>query len=236
MCRIYPRWQNKPMNANACILFYVKFPEAGQVKTRLARDIGDAHAVELYRCFILDMLDSFAQLPQQVFICYAPEEAEQQFKEWLGETYLYMPQAGRDLGTRMRNSFQEAFDCGFQHVCIIGSDLPDLPDQYVTEAFERLHSFDSIIGPSHDGGYYLLGFRNETFFPEIFQDISWSQSSVYMETIKKFTQQKTNFFTLAPWDDIDNLQELQQWDQQQTDNTRALRTMSYLHQLNSLKF
>jgi rSAM/selenodomain-associated transferase 1 len=223
------------MNENACILFYVKFPEEGKIKTRLARDIGDAHAVKLYRCFILDMLDSFAHIPQQVCICYAPEESEHRFKEWLGETYLYMPQYGHDLGERMCRSFQEAFEQGFQHVCIIGSDLPDLPCQYVAEAFERLHSFDSVIGPSHDGGYYLLGFQRETFFPEIFQDISWSQSSVYAETVKKFEQREATFFTLSTWNDIDKLRELQQWyTQNRIENTRASRTIGYLQQMGGL--
>lgn len=216
------------MNAKECVLFYVKFPEKGKVKTRLAKDIGDEQAVELYRCCILDMLETLACIPQQICICYAPEDAEQQFKNWLGREYLYMPQRGRDLGERMNNSFQEAFRRGFQNVCILGSDLPDLPHQHVVKAFEQLRAFESVIGPSGDGGYYLLGFRNEIFFSEVFQGIIWSHSSVYAETIKKLERRGIKFLILPAWNDIDNLTELQQWYRHnQTDHPRATRTFMY---------
>ncbi|MBD3308960.1 DUF2064 domain-containing protein [candidate division KSB3 bacterium] len=221
------------MTRQACLLFYLKFPERGKVKTRLARDIGDEHAVELYCCFIRDMLETLAQIPQQICLCYAPQTAEPRFRRWLEGDFVYLPQHGNNLGERMGNSFQGAFRLGFERVVLIGSDLPDLPAQYVEMAFERLESYKSVIGPSGDGGYYLLGFRRETFVPEVFQDIGWSQSSVYEETLTKLTRHGTDFLALPVWHDIDNLSELHQWysrqQVQQGGTSRAVRTHAYVH-------
>lgn len=223
------------MSSAECLLFYVKWPEPGKVKTRIAQSCGDDHAVGLYRCFILDMLDALAQNPQPVCVCYSPEEALPDFKLWLKETYLYLPQRGLNLGERMCNSFQDAFQLGFQSVCLIGSDLPDLPPEYVREAFERLSVYESVIGPSVEGGYYLLGFRKETFFTEIFSDINWSQSTVYGETINKYEQRETKFTALSPWNDIDNLQGLQEWYRNNRNvNTRAARTLTHLRGMEEL--
>jgi len=220
------------MNAKECVLFYVKYPENGQTKTRLAEDIGDDHALELYRCFILDMLNMFAKVPQQVCVCYSPEDAEQSFKAWLGESYLYFPQQGGDLGERMKNSFQQAFQYGIEKAAVIGGDLPDLPDHIVVKAFKELHSFDAVIGPVVDGGYYLLGFCHDTFIPEVFEDITWSTASVFNQTLKKIQQAGLTFSILPEWRDIDNLSGLQQlYNQHQHTNRKLTNTVSYLHKL-----
>ncbi len=213
-----------------CLLFYAKWLEQGKVKTRLARYLGDIHAVGLYRCFILDMLEALAGNPQPIYICYTPKDAELNFKHWLGTTCHYLPQSGQNLGEKMQHSFQQAFQLGFQSVCLVGSDLPALPPEYVNEAFERLHHYDSVIGPSDDGGYYLIGFRQTTFFPEIFQNIQWSQNTVWQETLRKYTQHRTTFFTLSPWNDLDNLCDLKQWYKYHFENEKlAPRTCAYIH-------
>ena len=223
------------MMCKECLLFYVKWPEAGKVKTRLAKRLGDEHAVGLYRCFILDMLTAFGRNSHPIFICFTPKEAELHFQCWLGSTYHYLPQSGHDLGARMCHSFQYAFQCGFQSVCLVGSDLPGLPPEYVNEAFTRLHQYDSVIGPSYDGGYYLLGFRQTTFFPEIFQGIRWSQSTVYQETIEKYAQQSATFFPLFSWNDVDTVHDLEQWYlRHQDDETLAPRTLAYTRRLYGL--
>jgi rSAM/selenodomain-associated transferase 1 len=212
-----------------CLLFYVKWPEAGKVKTRLATHIGNKHAVGLYQCFILDTLAALTRNPRPIYICYTPKEAELNFQRWLGMTYHYLPQSGHDLGAKMCHSFQHLFQLGFQSICLVGSDLPGLPPEYVHKAFERLHQYDSVIGPSHDGGYYLIGFRRATFFPEIFQDIEWSQSTVYQETIKKYAQQNATFFPVFSWDDVDTVYDLEQWYlYHQGDETLAPRTVAYI--------
>ena len=219
----------------SCLLFYVKFPEYGQVKTRLAKEIGNEHAIALYKCFVLDMLDVLTTIPQQICLCYTPQHAEQYVRDWLGENYLYIAQHGNSLGERMHNSFQQAFQQGFEYVVLAGSDLPDLPSHYLLEAFEQLQHYESIIGPSSDGGYYLLGFRHNTFFPEVFQQMQWSHSFVYIETLKKLKKRGLNFLVLPEWDDIDNFRELQQWYRRnQSENTLAARTITYLNNMRGI--
>jgi rSAM/selenodomain-associated transferase 1 len=219
------------MHNTECILFLVKYPEKGSVKTRLATILGDEHAVGLYKCFILDMLATLETTSAVICLCYTPDHAEQHFRTWLGNHYLYMAQQGNDLGERMQHAFQEAFQRGFERVLILGSDLPDLPSYCITRAFDQLRAFDSVIGPSGDGGYYTLGFQKETFSPEVFQGILWSHSSVYAETFKKLEQENVTFFILPSWNDIDNLDELQQWytRNRSDETTRAKHTMQYIN-------
>ncbi len=209
-------------------MLFVKFPEKGKVKTRLAKKVGDDHAVDLYRCFILDMLTMLDSSGIQVCVCYAPEAAGRSFRAWLGNDYAYFLQQGDDLGQRMSNSFQQAFQYGFGKVVVIGSDLPDLSAHVIVAAFEKLQAVDMVIAPSGDGGYYLLGFRNDTFFPEVFQDITWSTAQVCAETLKKVETAGRTISLLPEWNDIDNYVELQRcYHRNQYHPERAMHTISY---------
>lgn len=217
------------------VLFYVKFPEYGKVKTRLADAIGHEHAVALYRCFLLDMLDMLGRAALhnrdiRICICYTPENAGAAFRALFGDHYpYYFPQHGNDLGERMQHSFQQAFFSGFERVVVLGSDIPDLPAHIVTTAFERLDLFDAVIGPSGDGGYYLLGFRQETFFPEVFREIAWSTATVCAETLKKLEQAGRTISLLPEWRDIDHHTDLQRfYARNRRQHEYATQTMLYL--------
>lgn len=219
------------------VLFCVKYPEYSKVKTRLANDIGHDHALELYKCFLLDMLAMLNSTilrdsNTQICICYAPETAGSAFRTLFGENYRYFPQQGNDLGERMQQSFQQAFHSGLDKAVLIGSDLPDLPEHIVTTAFERLNRFDTVVGPSGDGGYYLLGFRQKTFFPEIFQGITWSTATVCAETLKKIEQEGYSVSLLPEWKDIDHYIDLQRfYARNQYQPEQAVHTMAYLRQI-----
>lgn len=218
-----------------CLLFYVKWPEPGKVKTRLAKSLGHMHAVGLYKCFILDMLSTFKNNPQPVCICYDPKEAKHKFEHWLGKGYHYMPQSGHNLSDRMRRSFQDAFQSGFKSVCLVGSDIPALPAEYLTKAFGYLYNYDSVIGPSYDGGYYLIGFNQATFFPEIFQNIQWSKATVYQKTIEKYKQHSTKFLSLFSCHDIDTLNDLKKWHKLNQQNKIIVpHTLAYIHSIAEL--
>jgi len=217
----------------ACLLFFVKYPEPGAVKTRLAKMIGYGYAVEFYKRFILDSVETLSTLPQQVNVCYAPGYSGSYFRNWLGERFLYTPQQGKDLGERMDHSFQQAFQQGFGKVAIIGSDLPDLPSQIVTQAFKELDTHDAVIGPAVDGGYYLLGFRQTSFFPSVFEDIAWSRETVFEQTSQKIEQAGLHRATLPIWQDVDSFSELRQLctqsDRQR--KQRARHTVRYWHEV-----
>jgi rSAM/selenodomain-associated transferase 1 len=191
-----------------CLLFFVKNPEKGQVKKRLAASIGPDKALRLYKSFLLNILFTLNKGTFLFYVCFYPADALQSLKRWLGEDYLYMPQQGEDLGERMRNSFVEAFDMGFKRVVLIGSDIPDLPLEFIEEAFASLEEKDVVIGPTFDGGYYLIGFRDKTFLPQVFKGILWGRESVFEDTTKVLNQEKRSIYTLKRWRDIDTIDDL----------------------------
>lgn len=216
------------MSEKECILVYVKFPEKGKVKTRLARDIGNEQAIELYKCFILDIVETLSTLPQRACICYAPEESGRVFRDWLGDNFLYAPQQGENLGARMTHSFQQIFQQGFKKALLIGSDSPDLPEDIFIRAFKELETYDMVIGPASDGGYYISGFRENSFSPQVLEGISWSTEVVFDQTCKNIEEEGLIYSKLPVWHDIDTLPGLQAFYERNSDNPqRAKRTMAY---------
>ena len=194
---------------DSCVLVFVKFPVRGHVKTRLAAQIGQEQALRLYESFVLDILEWVKNLDVPVGICFDPPEAKEQFKQWLGGDYSYFAQIGRDLGQRMKNAFVHSFDEGFERVILIGSDIPDLPAQYLHEALNALESNGAVIGPSRDGGYYLIGFSRASFLPAVFEDITWSTSAVFRQTIAIFRKNELKVHLLPEWYDVDTAADLQ---------------------------
>ena len=191
-----------------CLLFFLRNPEKGKVKTRLASAIGDKMAVKLYKRFLLRMLFTLNGGTFLFYLCYSPESSLSDLKGWLGDNYLYMPQAGENLGERMKNGFIDAISMNFKRVVLIGSDIPDLPLEFIEEAFTSLREKDVVIGPSFDGGYYLIGFKNKTFSPRVFDGIPWSTKRVFEETITVLKQEGLTVHTLHPLRDIDTIDDL----------------------------
>ena len=142
------------------------------------------------------------------YLCYSPESLLSDLKDWLGNHYLYMPQRGENLGERMKNGFVEAFSMNFKRVVLIGSDIPDLSLDFIEEAFTSLREKDVVIGPSFDGGYYLIGFTTKTFSPKVFEGIPWSTEKVFEETMKFLEKERLTVHTLQLLRDIDTIEDL----------------------------
>ena len=191
-----------------CLLFFVKNPERGKVKSRLAATIGGDSAVRLYKNLVVKMLSTLKEGTFPLYICFFPKSAQKPTKNWLGTEYRYIPQNGKDLGERMRNGFIEAFEMGFKRVVLIGSDIPDLPLEFIEEAFITLNKNDVVIGPAFDGGYYMIGFNDKSFFPQVFEGIAWGTKSVFDETMKKLKRSRRLVHTLPYQRDIDTAEDL----------------------------
>ena len=116
-----------------------------------------------------------------------------------------------DLGERMKNAFMEAFDSGFKRVVLIGSDIPGLTLEFIEEAFTSLKEKDVVIGPSFDGGYYLVGFRDKKFSPQVFKGIPWSTERVFEETMKILEREGLTVHALKPLRDIDKIDDLREF-------------------------
>jgi len=217
------------MSPEQSIILFVRFPERGLVKTRLAEDIGEENVWILYKYFVLDLLKTVSRGKCVLKICYSPPEAGEGMKDWLGRGHSYMPQHGRDLGEKMRNAMEEVFGQGCSEAMLIGSDIPDLPHALLRESAYAFARHDAVIGPSHDGGYYLIGFRKETFFPEIFEGIDWSTERVFAKTMEIFTDSQYNVHILPLWQDVDRLADLKSLYERNINTPFAgSRTMTYL--------
>lgn len=164
---------------------FVRAPEAGRVKTRLAAEIGDRAALRVYRRLAEHAVEQARAVGGGVAlrIHFTPADAEDAVRAWLGDGAEYLPQADAELGGRMEAAFRAAFDAGHRRVVIIGSDLPGLMPELLRQAFARLDSHPVVLGPARDGGYYLLGLRG--MVPEIFRDIPWSTGAVLGATVER---------------------------------------------------
>lgn len=218
------------MTSDRCLLVFVKYPQAGRVKTRLAQSHGRSFAAGLYRAFIFDVLASLSRGDYRLRICFDPAEKAVQIRKLLGESYEYRAQQGADLGERMKNAFADCFAEGFRSAVLIGSDCPDLPHQRIQDAFAWLEGpCDAVIGPAEDGGYYLVGFKDDTFLPDAFHGPHWGASSVLKQTTDLLLAAGRRVERLDPWRDIDTAEDLADLVKRSRGTPFARsRTMAYL--------
>jgi len=219
---------------DSCILFFVKLPEKGSVKTRLAKDLGHGFVQTLYRNFVFDMLDTLAEANLPIIVYFHPPESGAAVSKWLGKNYTYAPQKGVDLGERMKNAFADVFADGFSKAIILGSDLPDLQNVVLDAAFSALDLNDSVIGSAYDGGYYLIGFRHNSFLPEVFKGISWGTDTVLKDTLNILKKKNYRVSILPELRDVDTIEDLKALYERNKDTAFAnSRTMKFIS--NNLK-
>jgi rSAM/selenodomain-associated transferase 1 len=204
----FPFFRKRP---GRCVILFVRYPEKGAVKTRLAKVLGEDKTLELYRNFVLDALDSFREINARRCVWYYPENSKKQIRRWLGSGYEYFPQKGDDLGDRMKNAFAKVFGDGCREAVLVGSDIPDLSPDIINEAFSGLGESDAVLGPAADGGYYLIGFRGESFLPAAFEGMRWSVPGVLASTRRVLEQAGESVATLPELSDIDTIYDLRKY-------------------------
>jgi uncharacterized protein len=184
-----------------------KAPIAGQVKTRLAPVLGPEGAADLYHCFLSDTLDLALHVGGvEVSILYDPPEASQWLRDMAGESIDVAPQSGGDLGRRMNNGFRHLFARGCGSAVIIGADLPTLPLSRLTAAFAMLDRQPAVLGPTMDGGYFLIGLRD--LQPQLFQGVAWGTRQVLGQTVDRANHLGLAVECLEPWYDVDTVEDL----------------------------
>jgi rSAM/selenodomain-associated transferase 1 len=217
------------MQDRSAVLLFIKSPEKGKVKSRLAKAIGENTALDIYKCLVDDTLETLKNGKYLFRLCFYPPGSDAIVKNWLGSTYSYAPQYGEDIGERMKYAFIQAFSDGMEKVLIIGSDIPQLSISLLTEALDALDTNDAVIGPAHDGGYYLIGFNRDAFMPEIFQGIAWSTDSVYYQTMNVFDKAGRRVHVLAGLTDVDTFEDLLKLFAENSDaDIRESLTMSFM--------
>ena len=200
--------ENCDAASNACVLLFTKYPEKGVVKRRLAQSLPADKVIDLYRCFVLDSIETLKASGIPCSICYHPRTRLEAFQRWLGTDMTYVPQRGSDIGTRLRNAFCDVFAMEFEKAMVIGSDSPDLPVGTLIESSAALDSNDAVIGPSTDGGYYLIGFSCRGFLPSAFDGIHWSTSRVFEDTMSRLEAAGLKTHILETWSDVDTKDDL----------------------------
>lgn len=194
--------------SGARLLLFVRHPEPGRVKTRLARRIGPEAAAALYRCFVEDMLAELQGLDVPISVCFTPDGAEEAARDWLGKGPAYFPQGSGDLGARMARAFERTFSAGASAAVLLGSDLPGLPASLVRRAVTETLGDRPVIGPCPDGGYYLIGFSATTFTSAAFEDIPWSGPLVLSRTMSILSQLGLMPYLMPRWRDIDRIEDV----------------------------
>ena len=199
--------QNKGMKALDYLLIFVKNPQAGQVKTRLAKDLGNAKALQIYEA-LLEKTRLVAEATDAKRLLFYSDfiPSEDPWSPTLFQKHL---QQGQDLGQRMFQAFRLAFSLGATRAVIIGSDCPQLSPELLTKAFHQLQQHPFVLGPSRDGGYYLLGMTRLEH--TLFEQIPWSTPQVAQLTIDRIRQLNTTCSLLPVLSDIDYASDWEQY-------------------------
>lgn len=181
------------------MIIFARNPIEGKVKTRLAATLGKEKALGIY----LELLAHTASITQSVacdrFVFYADGITKNDV--WDDQTFFKQEQHGDDLGERMSNAFNTVFKLGYKRAIIIGTDCFELTSQLIDQAFDRLTAYSVVIGPSFDGGYYLLGM--DQLHAALFVGKAWSTDSVYTSTLQDLSNQHISFHQLPTLSDID---------------------------------
>lgn len=223
-----------------------KAPLPGKVKTRLSPPLTPQQAAELNACFLRDTVGSLAQardsVPAEAVISYTPAGAEEAFLGTLPEAILLLPQRGDGFGERLLHTATDLFACGFAAVCLIDSDSPTVPTrEFVQAAKELLRPGErAVLGPSCDGGYYLLGLQSAR--ERLFDRIDWSTNAVNAQTLERAKEIDLSMALLAEWYDVDDAAslarlfgELSESGSNLTGGYAAPHTREYLRTLTHLK-
>lgn len=196
------------------LIIFAKLPEPGHVKTRLIPTLGPDGAALLYEAFLDDtiaMCRGVAGVDLEVRVTGGEHPAD---PEASGGAYFdlrhpglrFRYQVGDDLGTRLCGAFEAAFEEACDHVVVTGSDHPTLPTGYVRRAFDALRATDAVVGPSDDGGYYLIGLHRRVWpqAADIFADVPWSTSQVLAATRERIGGLELRHAELPEWYDVDD--------------------------------
>lgn len=182
------------------LIIFIRNPELGKVKTRLAATVGIERALEVYLKLLEITRNAALGVDCQRHLYYV--DAIREDDPWDSDQFMKHVQAQNDLGGRMMQAHTDSFAKGAEKVIIIGSDCPEMSAEIIDEAFSRLDTADVVLGPAYDGGYYLLGLKK--VIPQLFANKPWSTSDVLKETLEDIQQLGLTAHLLATLNDLDD--------------------------------
>jgi rSAM/selenodomain-associated transferase 1 len=198
------------MKTLEALVVMLKAPEAGKVKTRLVPPLSGVEAGELYTCFIRDTFNTVAALKDvDVFAAYTPPGSREHVQSILPDGVSLTAQKGAGLGERLGDVFTRLLKLGYRRVAVMGSDSPDLPIVYIKEAYRELEEMASggaVLGPTRDGGYYLVAMDRQ--LNALFEGVPWSSPSTLEATLANARAAGIPVRLLRPWYDVDRFEDL----------------------------
>ncbi len=186
------------------LIIFVRVPELGKVKTRLAHDVGDHKALAIYKALLAHTRKIALSIDADRYLYYHNAIAND---DWSDIDFIKKVQISGDLGDKLKQAFSYVSQRS-EKVIVIGSDCAQLQSDHINQSFSKLDDHDTVIGPSLDGGYYLLGTKD--YQAEIFENIEWSTDKVYHQTIAKIQHSNLSVGHVEALSDIDHKAD---WDQ-----------------------
>lgn len=202
----------------AVLAIMARFPAIGQVKTRLARKLGPERAYELYRAFVDDLDGRYGGGRRPCVWAFWPPQAD--FGSVVRPGSRLLRQEGRDLGERMHNVFRRLCGEGHGPVLLIGADVPHVRDEWLDEAARRLAGSEVVLGPTRDGGYYLIGMRHAW---DLFRGVAMGTPSVLQETLRKASAAGLRVHLLPETFDVDEVGDVDELARLLSDDAEARR-------------
>ena len=193
--RATTRTANPLVVAEPRIALFAKAPVLGEVKTRLARDIGDLAALEVYRTLLERAATEVGGFDGRELWTAGDARAFSEIPAL--DDWPRYEQTGRNLGERMSNAFEHGVDI------LIGADIPGLDTAYLQAAANALATNDVVLGPAEDGGYCLIGMT--AYHPHVFNDIDWSTAQVLDQTLDRCRKKNLTVALLGTLWDVDTL-------------------------------
>lgn len=184
------------------LIIFTRNPELGKCKTRLAATVGDKAALEIYTFLLHHTVAITKNLAVEKQVHYSVKIRDNDL--WNKNNYTKKQQAGSDLGLRMLHAFEQGFEAGYKKIIVIGSDMFDMGQTNLEDAFDALDDGNFVIGPATDGGYYLLGMTK--LQPVLFQGKTWGTSSVLADTLRDLKDETV--IQLAMKNDVDYYEDI----------------------------
>ena len=199
---------------------FCKYPGEGNVKTRIAKTIGNEFAVNLYKILAEHIFQELLKT-ENVFpyLFYDNNLNRDKIKKWAGAEFSFELQEGNDLGEKMYHAFKKVIDRGSAKTIIVGTDIPDISSEVIQKAIGALNNSDVVIGPANDGGYYLLGMKK--LYRSFFTGIEWSKHTVLKKTLEKINSLNLSYSMLPELIDIDSEEDLKNWFANYSENANS---------------
>jgi rSAM/selenodomain-associated transferase 1 len=191
------------------VALFVRIPVPGQVKTRLAADLGDQGACRLYEAMVRDIITNMEPAVFPLYLFHDGTEDRAVPAAWAQAAVGVTRQQGADIGARMAAAFAHCFARGLNQVVLVGSDIPEIDAALLRSASAALASHDVAIAPAVDGGYGLIAMQREQYQSRIFENIPWSTDQVLNRTLQRIAACGLTVNLLKPLQDIDTLDDLE---------------------------